>query len=147
MCIILSVILLSRHDAIEDCARGTESNRIQVGYENVRKGDLRFSFSCWWRGLFWGKSNYSSPQNNRGQLFFLIGRAEIIQLPQAGELIKIICEWSAPRRGRWLHNTQQKQKTNIRAFSGVQARDHRIERPNTYALKRTDSGNSIEIIY
>jgi hypothetical protein len=52
----------------------------------------------------------------------------MIQLLQAGELIKIMRELSAPRRGHWLHNTQQRQKTNIRAFSGIQARY-----PNTRA--------------
>jgi hypothetical protein len=34
-------------------------------------------------------------------------------------------EWSARRRGRYLHNTQQTQETNIHAFSGIRTRDPR----------------------
>ena len=31
--------------------------------------------------------------------------------------------WSASRRGRYLHNTQQTQETNIHAFSGIRTPD------------------------
>jgi hypothetical protein len=32
-------------------------------------------------------------------------------------------EWSARRTGRYLHNAQQTQETNIHAFSGIRTRD------------------------
>jgi hypothetical protein len=35
----------------------------------------------------------------------------------------ILDEWSAPRRGRYLHNTQQKQEKYIHALSGIRTRD------------------------
>jgi len=33
-------------------------------------------------------------------------------------------EWSARRRGRFLHNTLQTRQTNIHALSGIRTRDH-----------------------
>jgi hypothetical protein len=59
----------------------------------------------------------------------------------------LLNEWSACRRGRYLHTTQQTQQTNIHAFSGIRNRDssnqaaadlrlrpqgHRVWRTNIY---------------
>jgi len=43
-------------------------------------------------------------------------------------------EWSARRRGRYLHSKQQSQDPNIHALSGIQTRDQAIEPLQTYAL-------------
>ena len=34
-----------------------------------------------------------------------------------------VIEWSARRRGRYVHNTQRTQETNIRALSGIRTHD------------------------
>ena len=46
-------------------------------------------------------------------------------------------EWSARRRGRYLHNTQEK---NIHALSGVITRDPSSQAEQTYALDSMATG-------
>jgi hypothetical protein len=47
-------------------------------------------------------------------------------------------DWSARRRCRYLHNTQQTQETNIQSLSGIRTGD--LKRPQAYALYRTATG-------
>jgi hypothetical protein len=49
-----------------------------------------------------------------------------------------LCEWSARRRGNYLYNTQQTQKTNIHALSGTQTWDHGKQAASVLRLRPHD---------
>jgi len=85
------------------------------------------------------------PKTIEDNYFSSLARRKLFIYRRRGKLIKIIRKWSAPRRGRWLHNKHRR-----RIFEpsvGFKAAIPAIERPHTYTLDRTASGNSTEIIY
>jgi len=61
------------------------------------------------------------PNTGLDRLIVVVSRSNPIRRTDTGRTL--VNEWSPCNRGRYLHNTQQKKKTNIHALSCIRTRD------------------------
>jgi hypothetical protein len=93
-----------------------------------------------WKILFSGLSYPISPKSDKNMGCIGAKPIEPLSLPFAARTHTTgrtpLDEWSARRRGRYLHNTQQTRDTNIHAVTGIRTRDPSNQEAPDVCLRR-----------